>query len=76
MLGAIYAYYFELPFEETLRRHQTKPNYNEFGEAEMRKWWREKDYIGFIKENVITIEETLEDIEERIYGNIEERLKN
>jgi len=69
----IYAYYFELPFEETLRRHQTKPNCNEFGEEEMKRWWREKDYIRFIKENVIAIDETLEDIVERIYSNITKR---
>ena len=29
------AYYFDLPFEETLRRHQTKPNCKEFGEVEI-----------------------------------------
>ena len=39
----------------------------------MKTWWREKDYIGFIKENVIAIDETLEDIVERIYTNITER---
>lgn len=69
----IYAYYFELPFEETLRRHQARPKSNEFGEEEMRGWWREKDYIGFVKEDVITAEETLEDIVERVYRNITER---
>lgn len=59
--------YFDLPFEETLRRHQARPKSNEFGEEEMRGWWREKDYIGFIKENVITAEETLDEIVERVY---------
>lgn len=71
----IYAYYFELPFEETLRRHQTKPNCNDFGEEEMRGWWRDKDYIGFVKEAVITVEETTEDIVGRIYRNIMKRDK-
>ena len=42
----VYAYYFDIPFEETLKRHQTKPNCNEFGEEAMRKWWREKDFSG------------------------------
>lgn len=28
----IHAYYFDIPFEETLIRHETKPNSNEFGE--------------------------------------------
>lgn len=33
----IYAYYYDLPFEETLRRHATKPNRFEFGEEDMRR---------------------------------------
>lgn len=69
----IYAYYFDLPFEETLKRHQTRNKAGSFGEEEMRGWWREKDYIGFVKENVITKEETMEDIVERIYGKATER---
>lgn len=69
----IYAYYFDLPFEETLKRHQTRNKAGSFGEEEMRGWWREKDYIGFVKENVITKEETMEDIVERIYGKVTER---
>lgn len=44
----VYAYYFDTPFEETLKRHQTKPNCNEFGEEAMRKWWREKDFSGVL----------------------------
>ena len=64
---------FELPFEETLKRHQARSKCNSFGEEEMRGWWREKDYIGFVKEEVITKGETLEDIVERVYRNITER---
>ena len=60
----IYAYYYDLPFAETLRRHQTKPNCHEFGEAAMRSWWKEKDYIGLIPEQTIPqdmgLEETVE----------------
>lgn len=41
--------------------------------VQMRGWWREKDYIGFVKEEVITKGETLEDIVERVYRNITER---
>ena len=32
----IYSYYWDIPFEETLRRHRTKPNRNDFGEEDMR----------------------------------------
>lgn len=44
--GNHYVYYFDVSFEETVRRHFTKPNFHEFGEAEMRAWWKEKDYLG------------------------------
>ncbi len=54
LFGAnIFAYYYNLPFEETLRRHETKPNRFDFGEEDMRRWWKEKDYIGFIPEKTI-----------------------
>ena len=49
----IFAYYYDLPFEETLRRHETKPNRFDFGEEAMRRWWKEKDYIGYIPEKAI-----------------------
>lgn len=51
----IFAYYYDLPFEETLQRHQTKPNCNDFGEDAMRRWWNNKDYIGIINEKSLTV---------------------
>lgn len=63
----IYAYYYDLPFEETLRRHDTKPNRFDFGEEDMRRWWNEKDYIGIIPEEIITAEVSLSEAVERIY---------
>lgn len=48
----IFAYYYDLSFEETLLRHATKPNQAEFGEAEMRRWWQEKDFLPNIHETV------------------------
>lgn len=51
----IFAYYYDLPFEETLQRHQTKPNCNDFGEDAMRRWWNDKDYIGIINEKSLTV---------------------
>ena len=60
----------KLPFEETLRRHSTKPNRDEFGEPEMRRWWKERDFIGFIPEKVITKSESLSDVIEMIYYDV------
>lgn len=62
----IYAYYFDIPFEETLLRHKTKPNAGEFGEADMKRWWREKDYLEIITEHMITQDMTADTIVNRI----------
>jgi len=67
-----YVYYFDLPFDETLRRHETKPNAHEFGEAEMREWWKEKDYLGVPGEEVIG--ETVS--EEGIIASLLDDIKN
>lgn len=63
----IFAYYFDLPFEETLERHQTKPNRDEFGEEAMRRWWREKDYSNILEETPIGREMSREEIVETIF---------
>lgn len=66
----IFAYYYDLPFEETLRRHGTKPNRNDFGEADMRRWWLERDLLDTITETILTKEWSLEDTVERIYRDV------
>ena len=70
----IFAYYYDLPFTETLRRHETKPNRADFGEADMRRWWKEKDTIGIIPETVITQESSLEETVERILSELKEEV--
>lgn len=62
----VYAYYFDLPFEETLKRHQTKPNCHEFGEDAMRRWWRKNDFSDVLYEVSITAEKNIDDIVEEI----------
>jgi predicted kinase len=52
-----HAFYFDVAFEETLRRHSTKPNASEFGEPEMRDWYRPFDLLGV--ENEVVVPETL-----------------
>lgn len=66
----IYAYYYDIPFQETLRRHQTKPNRADFGPEEMRRWWKEQDYIGFIPERTLTAEVSLEEAVEQIWQDV------
>ncbi|MEG2289423.1 MAG: kinase [Clostridium sp.] len=66
----IFAYYFDIPFEETLNRHKQKPNTHEFGEKEMRKWWNEKDLLGIIPEAFIHKELGVDEIVDMIYQDI------
>jgi hypothetical protein len=63
-------YYFDIPFEETLRRHATKPNAHEFGKKEMRDWWKEKDFLGVPNEQIIDITYTKETIVEKVLAEI------
>lgn len=66
----IYAYYFDIPFEETLNRHKQKPNAHDFGEKEMRKWWNEKDLLGIIPECLINKHLSLDEIVDMIYNDV------
>jgi hypothetical protein len=59
--GKTQCYRYVLPFEETLRRHATKPNAGSFGEFEMRQWWRDADALTGIAETLIGPEQTLTD---------------
>lgn len=66
----IYAYYYDIPFEETLARHATKSNKFSFGEKDMRRWWREKDFICFIDEKIITRDCSLNEAADMIYADV------
>lgn len=48
-----YVYYMDIPFNETLRRHNLRHKNSDFGEAEMREWWIEKDYLGVEGEKIL-----------------------
>ncbi len=66
----IFAFYYDLPFDETLRRHATKPNRAEFDEQDMRRWWKEKDYTNVISEKTITRDMSISDTVDMIYNAV------
>lgn len=68
--GEIRAYYYDLDFEETLRRHQTRDKKSEFGENEMRGWFMQRDFIGIIPEKIITEDLSLESALKMILADI------
>jgi adenylate kinase family enzyme len=71
--GNVYAYYFDVPFEETIKRHGTKSPEIGFGEKEMRSWWHDKDYLSVNRE--IIIDESLkeDDVVEMIYKQVKNK---
>ncbi|NYI68550.1 hypothetical protein BJY26_002856 [Spelaeicoccus albus] len=60
-LGVTRCYRYEVSFDETLRRHATKPDADEFGETEMRQWWRDSDELTGADEALIPAEYSLTD---------------
>ena len=65
-----YFYYFEVSLQETLRRHATKPNAHEFGETELRAWYRPDDRTGFPGERVISESSSLRETVSRIMAEV------
>lgn len=64
----IFAYYYDIPFEETLKRHQTREKQHSFGAEDMRRWWKEKDFLKNISEEIFTEEITLEQAADLVYN--------
>jgi predicted kinase len=64
--GTSLCYVYDLPFDETLRRHAMKPVADAFGEAEMRQWWRGLQLVDGLEERVITEAEDLESTVARV----------
>ena len=66
----VLAYYFDIPFEETLKRHSQRECANEFGEEEMKSWWKEKDLLKDIPEQILTMDMSQEDIVNKICKDV------
>lgn len=52
----VYTYYYDLSFEETVKRHNSRSKKMEFGEDSLRKWWNPNDYLGVNGEVLFTDE--------------------
>jgi 2-phosphoglycerate kinase len=63
-----YIFTFDVSFEETLRRHRTKPNKDDWTEADMKDWYHPKDFMGYDCERIISedssAKEIIKDIQE------------
>lgn len=66
-----YFYYLDVSFDETLRRHSTKPNSHEFGEKEMREWYKPNQQTGLPSEVTISESSSLDDTVNKILSETE-----
>ena len=66
----IFAYYYDLPFAETLRRHQTKLNRDAFGAEDMQRWWVPHDYLPNIRETIFTAQVSANQAVEQILHDL------
>jgi len=60
--GPSFVYYFDIPYEETVRRHVTRSLATEFGADEMRDWYRHRDVLGTPGEHLIDESSSLDEI--------------
>jgi len=53
-------FYLNAPFEDTLRRHQSRPEATAFNELDMRGWYHCEDVLGFGDEHVLEASSSLD----------------
>ena len=68
-------YYFDLPFEETVKRHETRAKRNRFGEDALKLWWNPKDFLQVKGEKAITELMTEEQIVQMVIQDVEQLKK-
>ncbi|MFI6209054.1 AAA family ATPase [Streptomyces sp. NPDC051041] len=64
--GPTHAYYLDVPFDETLARHATKPIADDVDETQLRGWYRERDLLPGGLETVIGADSALHETVDRI----------
>jgi hypothetical protein len=73
LFDEVYVYYFDISLEETLRRHQTKPNSHEFGEQQLRDWYVKQDTIGLPDEKIFTDNQSEDAIFQSIMHDLQQK---
>lgn len=64
--GPTHGYYLDVPFEETVARHATRPIAHDVDESQLRDWYRPRDLLPGGSETVIGADSTLSGTVDRI----------
>lgn len=67
--GPSFFYYLDVPFDETVRRHATKPQAAEYGPDTMAEWFRHRDLLPGDREQVIDQHSQLDETVKRILAD-------
>jgi hypothetical protein len=67
--GVSHSYRYELSFEETARRHASKPEAAEYGPETMRDWWLDADPLPGTDERLFGPQVSLTDATNRILSD-------
>ncbi|MFE2410108.1 kinase [Kitasatospora sp. NPDC059408] len=67
--GRTHLYYLDVEFEETVRRHATRPQSAEFSPADMAEWYRPRDLLPGGVERVVPQHSTLDTTVTRILAD-------
>jgi predicted kinase len=68
--GLTGVYYFQLPFDETLRRHATRPLAEVVTPEQLREWYQPCDLLGVPGEHVIDTSSSLDETAARIIADL------
>lgn len=69
--GTTAHYYFDIPFEETISRHRTRPLAREVTAEQMRGWYVERDLLPFVDERIIDRTSAAEQTVARIMADMD-----
>ncbi|MGM9956984.1 MAG: kinase [Peribacillus sp.] len=64
--------YFDLSFEETVKRHNSRSKKMEFGEESLLAWWKPNDYLGIKNEMIWTNETSQDDVLNQVFDHLED----
>jgi predicted kinase len=67
-----YTFYFDLSFEETVKRHNSSSKKMEFGEDSLLAWWISNDYLGVGGEIILTNDMSQDDVLQLILNQLQE----
>lgn len=68
--GQSACFYYDLSFEETVKRHASKPQSAEYGADMMAEWYRERDLIPALDETILGPDVSLDDAVELMMRSV------